>query len=259
MLSISRPSLNERPAISWPEGKRFAFTVFDDTDLATVQNVGPVYEFLEKNGFRTTKSVWPLEGRHSSKFGGSTCGEADYREWVLGLKDRGFEIGLHNATHHSSTREECRAGIEQFSKYFGQPPSVHANHYDCADAIYWGPHRFTGVNRMAYTLLTKGSHSNQFQGHLESSPYFWGDICRERLRYVRDFVFTNINTLGECPYMPYHDNERPYVNRWFASSEGANVDLFVDMISAKNQDQLVREGGACIMYTHFASGFYRGG
>lgn len=59
--------------------------------------------------------------------------------------------------------------------------------------------------------------------------------------------------------MPYHDAARPYVNYWFAASEGPNVDSFNAMMSEGNQDRLVREGGACIMYTHFASGFLEGG
>jgi hypothetical protein len=259
MFPILTDRKSERLAIQWPAGKQFAFTVFDDTDCATVGNVAPVYEFLEKNGFRTTKSVWPIGGHYASKYEGSTCEEMEYRNWALGLMARGFEIGLHNATHHSSTREECLAGIENFIEYFGHYPTIHANHYDCADGIYWGPHRFTGVNRLAYQMLTKGKWNNLFQGHIESSPYFWGDVCRQHLQFVRDFVFKEINTLDACPYMPYHDSSRPYVNMWFASSDGANIDAFVDMVSEKHQDKLERDGGACIMYTHFASGFYRGG
>jgi hypothetical protein len=250
---------SDRPGVRWPEGKQFAFTVFDDTDLAFVENVGPVYRFLEQCGFRTTKSVWPIEGTRSAKFRGGTCEETGYLKWIRMLECSGFEIGLHNATYQSSLRKDCLHAIDKFTEYFGHAPLVHANHYDCADALYWGPHRFTGINRIAYNFLTKGTWNNRFEGHIESSPYFWGDVCRQHIRYVRDFVFPDINTLKECPYMPYHDDQRPYVNTWFASSEGANVDLFVDMISEENQDRLEREGGACIMYTHFACGFYRDG
>jgi hypothetical protein len=257
--TVERNDGHTLPAIHWPEGKQFAFTVFDDTDLSTVKNVPPVYDHLERNGFRTTKSVWPSEGTHESKFGGSTCDVHEYLEWVLDLKKRGFEIGMHNVTHHSSTREECLAGIQKFTHYFGHPPFIHANHVDCADGLYWGPHRFTGINRLAYTVMTRGKRNDRYEGHIESSRYFWGDICRQHVQYVRDFVFPDINTLKACPYMPYHDARRPYVNQWFASSEGANVDLFAAMLSEKNQDTLEREGGACIMYTHFASGFYRDG
>jgi hypothetical protein len=248
-----------RSSIQWPEGKRFAFTIFDDTDNATLANVAPVYELLERLNFRTTKSVWPLQGEHAAKIGGATCANPVYREWIQQLKRKGFDIGLHGATLHSSNRENSLAGIEKFRDYFGDSPLVFANHAANAEDIYWGPYRFTGINRWIYHVLTKGVRYKKYDGHLERSPRFWGDLCRQHVKYVRDFVFTEINTLKECPFMPYHDPERPYVNYWFASSEGADVNRFIDMISVKNQDKLEQEGGACIMYTHFASGFYKDG
>lgn len=33
--------------IDWPDGKAFAFTIFDDTDFPTLDNVGPVYALLD--------------------------------------------------------------------------------------------------------------------------------------------------------------------------------------------------------------------
>ena len=59
--------------------------------------------------------------------------------------------------------------------------------------------------------------------------------------------------------MPYHDPARPYVNHWFAASEGNRAELFNAMVSEDNQDKLMREGGACIMYTHLAKGFLEKG
>ncbi len=87
----------------------------------------------------------------------------------------------------------------------------------------------------------------------------WGDLCRERIRYCRNFVFSNLNTLRMCPWMPYHDPERPWVNRWFAGSEGAQGSAFLKAIRETNQDQLEAEGGASILYTHFGHGFVEGG
>ena len=55
--------------------------------------------------------------------------------------------------------------------------------------------------------------------------------------------------------MPYKDPTKPFVNYWFASSDGNNVKKFNKCISDKNQDRLEEEGGACIMYTHFADRF----
>jgi hypothetical protein len=83
--------------VTWPEGRRFAFSIFEDTDSATLENVGPVYAFLEGLGFRTTKSVWPLPGMGVPDRGGSTCAAPRYRDWALSLQHSGFEIGGHNA------------------------------------------------------------------------------------------------------------------------------------------------------------------
>ena len=69
----------------------------------------------------------------------------------------------------------------------------------------------------------------------------------------------DVNTLAQCTVMPYHDPVRPWVNAWFAASEGADLATFNHCLSEEQQDRLEREGGACVMYTHFASGFWRDG
>lgn len=58
--------------------------------------------------------------------------------------------------------------------------------------------------------------------------------------------------------MPYHDPLRPYVNYWFASSEGATAEVFVDRIREDRLERLEAAGGACIMYTHFGLGYWDG-
>src|SRR6185436_5946929 len=50
----------DRPAGPFPGGARFAFTVMDDTDVATVENIRPIYRLFESLGMRTTKTVWPV-------------------------------------------------------------------------------------------------------------------------------------------------------------------------------------------------------
>jgi hypothetical protein len=75
---------------------------------------------------------------------------------------------------------------------------------------------------------------------------------------VRNFTFTDIDTLAACPVMPYFDPERPFVRAWYAGSEGANVRTFVKTISESSQDRLVANRGASIMYTHLAYGFWDG-
>jgi hypothetical protein len=247
--------------IQWPDGKDFAFTIFDDPDWDSVENVAAIYPFLRDIGLRTTKAVWPTNGPGRPKIGGATCDEKQYLKLILDLKKEGFEIALHNVTHHTSTREQTAQGIERFYTLFGHYPYSMANHSGCQESIYWQSARVSGVQRLIYNVLNLklNGRNNGSQGQIESSPLFWGDLCREKIKYVRNFVLGDINTLKVCHGMPYHDPTRPYVNYWFAASEGANINSFNAMMSYKNQDKLKRDGGACIMYTHFANGFLENG
>lgn len=247
--------MTSRHAIEWPEGKDFAFTVFDDTDLATVANVAPVYRLLDELGFRTTKSVWPIRGAGTPRIGGDTCEDPAYRRWTLELQAAGFEIGYHGATYLTSPREQVMVAMERFREIYGRFPDAMANHSDCGESIYWGPDRVSGLQRLAYNLMTRFSREGTFRGHRQGDPLFWGDICQADIRYVRNFTYAQIDTLAACPVMPYHDPQRPYVNRWFASSEGGDVGAFDRCVSEAGQDALAAAGGACIMYTHFARGF----
>jgi hypothetical protein len=246
--------------IAWPGGKTFAFTVFDDTDASTVANTKPVYDFLRELGFRTTKSVWPLAGTEPpAVVGGSTCAEPDYLAWLKTLQAEGFEIGYHNATFHSSKRAQTAEAISRFAELFGHDPHSMANHTICREGIYWGGDRVSGIHRSIYHLLNRQSGRDWFRGHVEGDEYFWGDLCRQRVRYVRNFVFASMDTLASCPFMPYHDPERPFVNSWYASSEGGNVESFIRTIDEASQDRLEEAHSACIMYTHFAKGFFKDG
>ena len=253
-----RLSVSRNGRIQWPDGKDFAFTIFDDTDNATIERVAPVYDFLCGLGLRTTKSVWPFKGEGTTPFSGSTCEDPDYLAWTLGLLGEGFEIGYHGATYVTSPRERVVAAIERFRDLYGYYPLSMANHTGCAESIYWGADRVTGINRLAYNLLTRFRRRGVFRGDRDGDPLFWGDVCKAKVRYVRNFTFTDIDTLAACPMMPYHDARRPYVNHWFASSEGSHVDAFTRCLSEANMDRLEEDGGACIMYAHLACGFADG-
>jgi len=245
--------------VDWPDGKDFAFTVFDDTDRSTSENVGEVYSFLNEHGFRTTKSVWPIRGKENPQVIGFTCEDEHYLNWLRDLKHLGFEIGYHMATFESSVREQTIRGVERFAELFGHYPKSMANHASCLENIHWGSYRLTGLNRFLYNVLTRNRRNKKYRGHIEGDSHFWGDICKKKIKYVRNFTFPEINTLKMCPMMPYHDPDRPYVNYWFASSIGSSVKYFNECISENNQDRLEKEGGACIMYCHFAFGFYEDG
>ena len=247
-----------RKSISWPNGKQFAFTIFDDPDGQSLATSHILYGFLRDLGLRTTVAVWPFAAKREPNSGGETCGNPDYLRHIQNLANDGFEIAWHNATLHTSTRQETAQALEQFRNYFGHDPASMANHYN-GEALYWGPARLSGIRRTTYKLLTGYKSAKRYFGDTEGHPYFWGDLCRDRIRYCRNFVFSGLNTLRACPWMPYHDQQRPWVNRWFAASEGAQGPSFFKAITEANQDRLMEEGGACILYTHFGHGFVSDG
>ena len=243
----------------WPDGKRFAFSIFDDPDSQTRDAGVAVYEFLADLGLRTTKGVWPNAPHRQPSDHGETCGNSSYVDWVLSLQARGFEVGYHNATSHTSDREHTASALDTFARLFGHYPVTMSNHYYCHEGIYFTEDRLTGAHRLAYRALTLCRRRNMSFGHREGHPLFWGDLCRRHVRYVRNFTYADVNTLSVCPFMPYHDPARPYVNFWFASTEAPNLRVFLQRVTDAALDRLEERGGACILYVHFGHGYAPGG
>ncbi len=245
------------PRIPFPGGARFAFTVMDDTDVATVENVRPVYRLLESLGMRTTKTVWAVRCEEGSEnFSLSeTMDDPNYRDFVLDLHARGFEIAFHGATMETSRRERTVRALERLGGVLGAPPRVHANHSFNRENLYWGAGRLDDpALRLLYgTVLRHGAQL--YEGHRPGSPYWWGDLCAERIEYVRNLTFSEINLRRINPSMPYRDPSRPYVRWWFSATDAEDVNEFNHLLRPRNQARLEREGGVCIVATHFGKGF----
>lgn len=245
--------------LAFPRGKRFAFTVIDDTDVATVQTVAPVYALLQELGMRATKTVWPMSCTEGSRIFSSseTLDDEDYRAFVVDLQRRGFEIASHGATMESSTRERTVAGFERFRAVLGAYPRVHANHAANRENLYWGAAR-VDVPLLRWLLRTMSGES-YYQGNVEGSPYWWGDLCARHMTYVRNLTFAEINLLRVNPTMPYRDSSRPLVPWWFSATDAEDAEAFCHLIHPARQERLEREGGVCIVATHFGKGFVRDG
>jgi len=237
--------------IQWPEGKQFAFTIFDDTDNSTVENIRPVYELLNDYGIKTTKSVWSYPSRDN--FAGDCLKDNNYLQFIKQLQTQGFEIALHNIGSGEFSRQEIQEGFELFKKSLGQYPRLHANHAGNIDSIYWGfEKRF--VAPLKWLGILKNEH---FLGDEQNSTCFWGDLCKQHIQYIRNHTFNGINTAKYDKKMPYTEKKKnQYSNYWFSSSDGHTVKEFNQLIQPANLDQLEKEKGFCIVYTHFASGFY---
>lgn len=243
------------PPITWPKGKRFAFTVFDDTDRATLENNRAIYGLLRDLGMRTTKTLWIFDGQGPPMIPGVTCSDPAYLDFMRELQRDGFELSWHNATWETSDRATTLRGLDRFRELFGHDPHTMANHASNGEGLYWGHARFSGWRSWLYRIASREC----FDGHVATSPRFWGDLCQKRIRYVRNFVFPGINTLRACPMMPYHDAQRPFAQAWFASSEAADIHRWNALLSEASIDQLEAEGGACIAYTHFGKDFHKHG
>lgn len=244
--------------IGYPDGKRFAFTIVDDTDMATLERNRPVYEVLQRYGLRTTKTVWVLpatETGHPSNAGDSLA-DPDYRAFISDLQGAGFEIGLHGVRGGSSERADIVVGLEEFRRVLGSYPRLHVNHSMNRDNLYWGSDRWSFAPfRWLYAI----AKDVDFSGQEPESPRFWGDLAQQRIRYVNQFTFRDINLLNVTTSFPYHLPDKPLVNFWFPTVNGDNLDQFEALLSPDNLDRLEREGGVCLVYSHLGAGSFNKG
>lgn len=243
--------------LRFPGDKRFAFTIFDDTDVATVENVRPVYDLLTRLGMRTTKTVWPVDCPEGSRnFSSSeTLADPDYLDFVRHLSECGFELTWHGATMESSSRDRTLRALDIFQTELGTQPRIHANHAYNLENVYWGSAR---VDSPALRLLLRFLDRHRrgaYYGHIPGSRYWWGDVCAERFDYVRNLTFEEVNLLRVNPSMPYHDPRRPLVKRWFSASDAEDADAFVRLLNERALDRLEEEGGVCIVATHLGKEF----
>ncbi|MDD3731869.1 MAG: hypothetical protein PHU88_05795 [candidate division Zixibacteria bacterium] len=244
------------PEITFPEGKKFAFTIVDDTDNATLANIKGIYDFLYEQGFRTTKTVWVFPTNDTSEWAnlGASLEDSAYQAFVLDLQNKGFEIALHGARGGSSKRSEIITALEKYKETFGDYPKIHINHALNTDNLYWGRDKFSFA---PFKYLYGGIFSNkEYYGHVPGSEYFWGDLAQQYITYVVNLSFFDINLLKINPSLPYHDPDKPYVRYWFHTSDGGYVTSFNELIKKKNIDRLEKEGGVCLVYTHLARDFY---
>ncbi len=170
------------------------------------------------------------------------------------MQKRGFEIALHGVAAGNSYRSEIIDGIDTFKSIFGSYPNINVFHERNIENLYAGNYK---LDFWPLKLLEKITDDSDYQGHIESSPYFWGDIAKAKIKYMRLPFHTipEVNTLKVNPSMPFHDPKRSYVNYWFASSDGADCQRFNRLLSDVNVRRLEKENGVCLIYTHFAKGF----
>jgi len=248
----------------YPDGKNFAFTITHDADKSKMPVVREMYKFLDGIGMRTTVAVWVkradrVDGMPDNETRSDrslTLEDPEYRSYLLQLHKKGFEIGLHTVSRGNDVRSKTIEGYEEFRKTFGFYPKMNIMHSRNLENVYWGRKVFSHKlgqwivgDLMARLAYEKASFP--FSGEDPNSQYFWGDILREKTKYVRLWGTRDINTLKFNPSMPYHDPEKPLVNFWFSFSHGSSLRVFRDLTIPENVNKLTKERGACIVYAHF--------
>ncbi|MBM3286729.1 MAG: hypothetical protein FJY88_05190 [Candidatus Eisenbacteria bacterium] len=244
--------------IQWPDGKSFAFSIFDDTDNATVQNVGPIYDLLSDLGLRTTKSVWPLRSDPGDPKWGQSLEDDEYLDFILELKARGFEIGYHGARIGDNPRSVILEALDLFRQRIGHDPKTYAQHSYLIESLYWGK-RQTRLPLVG-NFVMRNRPFPDFLGDDPKSPYFWGDLCKERIAYVRCFEFSDRSLLESDRWTPYHDPQKPYVNFWFSANGGGALGIDAADEVVRRRIHRWEESGALILVSaHLAQGLVRDG
>lgn len=236
---------------------KFYFSIIDDTDDATYENIKPVYDFLYEKGILITKTVWvyPVVDKNSS---GDCLQRTKYADYMIELHKRGYEIGLHNvgsADYDSPyTREKIIEGLKQFKEILGFYPSICVNHSYNPDSVYGGYKRFNFPFSFIVRKLYP-QYERTFYGEVEGSKYFWGDKYKELIKYSRNHECGDINTVAFDKYMPYIDpNRNKYANYWYSATFAPNQNVFNHLITPESIARLEKIGGCCILFTHL--GYY---
>lgn len=258
VIVLINPLNNKNISIeSLPYSYKFAFTITDDPDNGWFEQKKVVFDFLDSLDLKISIGVWMYKNFTGSADDdpfdqGIALDNNEYLEYIKTKKENGHTLFLHTITGGNDNSNVIRKGFEDYNKIFGEYPNHWINHFSNYDNIYWGEKRINWpLLRLVYKLFKK----KKFYGDNENSQYYWGDLCKKHITFVRSFGTNNINTQKANPSMPYHDPNKESVKYWYGCSDGYDCNKFNDILSEENVNQLINENGICILYTHFASAF----
>ena len=125
-----------------------------------------------------------------------------YLEYILDLRAAGSRSRC-TACRTAAPSASARArGWSTTASCSATRRKSHTYHSRNRDSIYWGLDRYTDPAARALIGLREGAGRRAFAGHVPSSHNFWGDYCRDQVKYVRNLVFdSNLDRVN--PAMPY--------------------------------------------------------
>lgn len=236
--------------IIWPPDTYHAgVAISDDPDNCSMSAFRKMYDFLLDINFPVTRAMWV---KPNDEFTGTPSLYVSFYSPLLcdpvclafcrTLKQQGFEICLHGASCGNNTRQDMIAALEFVDRTLGCS-SCYICHSKNAENLYWDNKTVDAV----WLRGIVGLYSrNRCFGDTMNSRYFWGDICKKSIKYIRLFRTTMTNTLKFNPSMPYHVFDKPYVNYWFSATKG----YLPRIVSQENIDRLCLENGCSILYQY---------
>jgi hypothetical protein len=236
--------------LSWLPGTyETGMAITDDPDNGTFPAFKEIYDLLIRLRLPTTRAMWvfPPAGPTGTpplpiKFIAPVLADPECLQYCKALHREGFEICLHGASSGNNTREKTLAALEFLRREIA-PARTFICHSKNAENLYWDSK--CAPSPLLSWLVSKYV-KNQCFGEVEGSNYFWGDVCRSSINYIRLFRTRQTNSLGFNPGMPYHDFRKPYVNFWFSASKG----YLPKLCAAGEIDSLCKQQGAGIFYQY---------
>jgi len=237
--------------VIWPPHPFEAgFCLCDDSDAGETESVRAAYDCLKTHGLVATRASWVflpeepcgIPSAPPSILRGVTLADKEFLRLCLELRDAGFEFCLHGASAGNNRRERTQEGFDFMERHFG-PQDTFICHAKNADNIYW--EEWTAPEPLS-RALTSWYSRNRCSGEVPGSRYFWGDVCRGRVKQIRMFRTRNTNTLAANPSMPYFEPRKPYVRGWFSATKRS----LRDCTSEVALDRLRRQNGLTVLYQY---------
>ena len=246
----------------YPSGLAFAFTIVHDADSAYSARLAPLFEEFDRLNLKITATVfafwadWGRNGACWEKWRQITDPRSrllapvavplvddDERAFYLSLAARGHEIGLHTASETSDTTEETQRAFKYFTEVFGQAPTVYVEH--SAES-----------NREAQENEGANPESKYYSlGVLKSyNPWVWVDSSFS-LPARSESRFYDLSAVKGGPF-PELAFKRYGLTKAFMRTgkpQQADGDGFLEWYSTANIDELERNRGMALVYTHLDS------
>lgn len=246
----------------YPGGHTFAFTIVHDADSAYSQRLAPLFEVFDALNMKITATVfvfwadWANNGKIWSSWNrvqdprqklmapkAVPLVDSTERDFYRKLAAEGHEIGMHTPSDTSDTTAQLQQAFEYFDEVFGHFPTIYVEHSHDSNQETLGNQ---GENpRSEYFSLAMLKHYH---------PWVWVDgplgLPSESESGYYDLIASQVAPFSDEPAKRYgYDKIFARTGKW----KLADGDGFLQEYSTSNVDELERNRGIALVYTHLDS------